>query len=76
MLAVGDGTLWVGAGDSAQPNVSQDLRILGGKVLLINTNGSPAVGNPFPGSPVFSFGHRNPQGLTFQPGTGRLYAIE
>lgn len=76
VLAAGDGTLWVGAGDSAQPNVPQNLRALGGKVLHINTNGSPAAGNPFAGSPVFSFGHRNPQGLAFQPGTGRLYAIE
>ena len=76
VLAAGDGTLFVGTGDSAQANVPQDLRIFGGKVLHITTTGAPAPGNPDPASPVYTFGHRNPQGLAVQPGSGRIYAIE
>ncbi|MFD1815028.1 PQQ-dependent sugar dehydrogenase [Rhodococcus gannanensis] len=76
VLAHPDGTLYIGAGDSASPTVPQDPASLGGKVLHVNTDGTPAAGNPDPGSPVFTLGHRNVQGLALQPGTGRLYGIE
>ena len=39
-------------------------------------DGSIPDDNPFPGSPIYSYGHRNPQGLAWQPGAGRLYATE
>nr|WP_241665864.1 PQQ-dependent sugar dehydrogenase [Prescottella subtropica] len=76
ILAHPDGTLYVGTGDSANPTVPQDRTVLGGKVLHIDADGSPAVGNPDPGSPVFTLGHRNSQGLALQPDSGRLYNIE
>jgi glucose/arabinose dehydrogenase len=78
-----DGYLYVGTGDSAMAAVSQDRTRLGGKVLRIDlTTGGPAPGNPFAGSPnaaerlVFTYGNRNVQGVTIQPGTGRLFATE
>ena len=50
-------------------------------MLRLERDGRPAAGNPFGGRPgaraeVFSFGHRNPQGLAFHPGTGSLWAAE
>jgi aldose sugar dehydrogenase len=78
-----DGYLYVGTGDSARAAVSQDRTQLGGKVLRIDLRtGGPAPGNPFAGSPnaaerlVFTYGNRNVQGVTVQPGTGRLFAAE
>ncbi|NKT44181.1 PQQ-dependent sugar dehydrogenase [Rhodococcus hoagii] len=76
ILAHPDGTLYIGTGDTASPTVPQDRNSLGGKVLHVDADGSPAAGNPFPDSPVFTLGHRNVQGLALQPGTGRIYGIE
>jgi len=78
-----DGYLYVGTGDSARAAVPQDRTRLGGKVLRIDLDtGGPAPGNPFAGSPnpaerlVFTYGNRNVQGVTVQPGTGRLFGAE
>lgn len=78
-----DGYLYVGTGDSAMAAVPQDRTRLGGKVLRIDLDtGGPAPGNPFAGSPnaaerlVFTYGNRNVQGVTVQPGTSRLFAAE
>ena len=49
---------------------------LNGKILRLNPDGSIPADNPFPGSPVYAYGLRNPQGLAWQPGTGRLYATD
>lgn len=76
ILAHPDGTLYIGTGDTASPTVPQDRNSLGGKVLHVDADGSPAAGNPFPDNPVFTLGHRNVQGLALQPGTGRIYGIE
>ena len=76
ILASEDGTLFIGTGDSATPSVPQDPNSLGGKVLHVNADGTPAAGNPNPSSPVYTLGHRNVQGLAVQPGTGRLYSVE
>lgn len=76
ILAHPDGTLYIGTGDTASPTVPQDRNSLGGKVLHVDADGSPAAGNPFPDSPVFTLGHRNVQGLALQPGTGRIYGLE
>jgi glucose/arabinose dehydrogenase len=75
-LLVGpDGTLFIGTGDAGVPDLAQDRRSLAGKVLRITFDGRPAPGNPFPGSPVFTLGHRNVQGLAFDS-AGRLWASE
>ncbi|MDI9916682.1 PQQ-dependent sugar dehydrogenase [Rhodococcus sp. IEGM 1379] len=76
ILAAQDGTLFVGTGDTARPTVPQDPTSLGGKVLHINADGTPAAGTINPSSPVYTLGHRNVQGLAVQPGTDRVYAVE
>ncbi|MGW9265193.1 PQQ-dependent sugar dehydrogenase [Gordonia terrae] len=75
VAATGD-SLWVGTGDNATPWIPQSRTSLGGKVLHIKLDGTPAPGNPNPRSPIYSLGHRNVQGVAVQPGTGRVYAIE
>ncbi|QGS26583.1 PQQ-dependent sugar dehydrogenase [Gordonia bronchialis] len=69
-------SLWVGTGDAALPGNAQNRNSLGGKVLHINRDGTPAAGNPNPRSPIYTLGHRNVQGVAVAPGTGRVYAIE
>lgn len=76
-LGVGpDEKLYITSGDARVPSSAQDLGSLAGKILRINLDGSIPSDNPFPGSAVYSYGHRNPQGLAWQPGSGRLYAAE
>ncbi len=71
-----DGKLYWTIGDSGNSELAQDLDSLNGKILRLNRDGTIPEDNPFPGSPVYSYGHRNPQGLAWQPETGRLYATE
>jgi glucose/arabinose dehydrogenase len=71
-----DGKLYITNGDSLKPSSAQDLKSLSGKILRINADGTIPADNPFPGSPVWSFGHRNPQGIDWQPGTGLMYETE
>lgn len=76
-----DGKLYVTTGDADKPPLAQDLRALNGKVLRINPDGSIPDDNPFVGRDdahpaVWSYGHRNPQGLAFQPDTNTLFAPE
>ena len=70
-----DGLLYATAGDASQKDRAQDVTYLGGKVLRMTPDGQPAPGNPFPGSVVYTFGHRNPQGLAWGP-DGSLYEAE
>ena len=69
-----DGFLYVATGDSSRSDASQNRDDLGGKVLRVTPGGAPAPGNPF-GTAVWTYGHRNVQGLAFGPGD-RLYATE
>jgi len=71
-----DGKLYVTTGDAADRSLAQSLDSLAGKILRLNPDGSIPLDNPFPGSPVYSYGHRNPQGLAWHPVTGKLYATE
>jgi glucose/arabinose dehydrogenase len=71
-----DGKLYWSMGDAQESRRAQNLSSLNGKILRLNSDGSVPTDNPFPNSYVYSYGHRNPQGLAWQPKTGRLYATE
>lgn len=70
-----DGMLYVGTGDASESERAQDLDSLGGKILRLNPDGTVPADNPFDGSPVYSYGHRNVQGLAFDD-DGNLWASE
>ena len=69
-----DGKLYATTGDAQNGNYAQDTGNLAGKVLRLNPNGTPPADNPF-GNYVWSYGHRNPQGLAFDA-RGRLWEQE
>jgi glucose/arabinose dehydrogenase len=71
-----DGKLYITTGDARDRSLPQDLTSLAGKILRINADGSFPQDNPFPNSPVYSLGHRNPQGLSWHPATGQLFSTE
>jgi glucose/arabinose dehydrogenase len=70
-----DGLLYATAGDAAIPNFAQDVASLAGKILRLNRDGSVPGDNRF-SSPVYTYGHRNPQGLDWHPTSGDLWAVE
>lgn len=70
-----DGKLYVTTGDAGDPNLSQTLSSLAGKSLRINEDGTTPADNPF-GSPVWTWGHRHPQGIDWNPATGDMWATE
>lgn len=71
-----DGKLYIATGDARQPDLAQNAGSLAGKILRLNPDGTIPDDNPFEGSPVYSYGHRNIQGLAWHPVTGELYASE
>lgn len=70
-----DGKLYATAGDASDRDIAQDLDSLGGKILRMNLDGSIPDDNPLPDSYIYSYGHRNPQGLTWTP-DNTLFASE
>jgi glucose/arabinose dehydrogenase len=70
----GDGLLYASTGDAEDQSTPQDKGSLNGKVLRLTDAGDPAPGNPF-GNEVFSYGHRNVEGIRFDD-QGRLWASE
>jgi glucose/arabinose dehydrogenase len=70
-----DGKLYVTMGDAAAPSLAQDVASLNGKLLRLNDDGGIPADNPFR-SFVYSYGHRNPQGLDWHPVSGELWASE
>ncbi len=79
-----DGNLFVSTGERSDKETrsqSQDLKSAFGKILRITTDGQPVAGNPFEGQAgalpeIYSYGHRNTQGLAFHPETGALWNNE
>lgn len=78
-----DGSLFVATGDAAVGSTPQDLASLGGKVLRVD----PLMGGPVPGNPfenasntdqqlIWTYGHRNVQGLGLRPGTNEMWSVE
>lgn len=75
-IAIGpDGMLYVTAGDASQRNSAQDRDALAGKILRMTPDGDVPANNPFPGSLVYSYGHRNPQGIAWAD-DGTMFATE
>ena len=70
-----DGMLYISTGDAGDSSNAQNRRSLGGKILRVTPTGGTPSGNPFGSSPVWTLGHRNVQGLSFDR-RGRLYATE
>ena len=75
LLFADDGNLLVSTGETGEEQLAQDRDSLAGKILRITPDGDPAPGNPVSGSPVWTMGHRNVQGLAFDD-RGRLWASE
>ena len=74
-----DGFLYVTTGDTHNGEVPQSPTRIGGKVLRIDRDGKAAAGNnPAQGfdARIFTYGHRNPQGICFRPGTNQPYTAE
>jgi glucose/arabinose dehydrogenase len=71
-----DGKLYATTGDATEGRIAQDLSSLGGKTLRLNPDGTSPADNPVPGSPVYSLGHRNSQGLDWDPKSGLQFQTE
>jgi len=75
LLFLPDKTLLMTTGEAGNTSLSQNMSSLNGKVLRLNPDGSIPADNPFPGSYIYTLGHRNPQGLTLGP-DGKIYISE
>jgi glucose/arabinose dehydrogenase len=76
-----DGKLYLTTGDATEKELAQQLDSLAGKTLRLNDDGTVPPDNPFVNQPgarpeIFSYGHRNAQGLDFQPSTGLMFQTE
>ncbi|WP_417277633.1 PQQ-dependent sugar dehydrogenase [Celeribacter sp.] len=70
-----DGMLYVTTGWVEDRALPQDVNSLAGKILRLTPDGAVPEDNPFPGSPVYSLGHRNPQGIAWDA-SGQMFAAE
>ena len=70
-----DGKLYITTGEAGNPDLAQDLNSLGGKILRINSDGTIPEDNPWENSPIYTIGHRNPQGIDWDE-SGNLVATE
>lgn len=76
-----DGKLYITTGDATRRDLAQKLDSLAGKTLRLNDDGSVPADNPFVGQPtarpeIWSYGHRNSQGMDWQPGTDLMFQTE
>lgn len=71
-----DDMLYITTGDALQKDLAQDINSLAGKILRVYPDGNIPSDNPFSGSPVYSLGHRNPQGIDWQPESGWMFSSE
>jgi glucose/arabinose dehydrogenase len=78
-----EGDLWVTTGDAALPTPPQDRASLAGKVLRLAADGTPSPANPAASNPgagwnpyVYTYGHRNVQGIAFRPSDGAAFTVE
>ncbi|MEM1610105.1 MAG: PQQ-dependent sugar dehydrogenase [Sulfolobales archaeon] len=71
-----DQKLYATTGDASRPELAQDLGSLAGKILRLEDNGEIPRDNPFYPSPIYSYGHRNPQGIDWSPLQGFMIASE
>ena len=71
-----DARLYAVTGDAGNPALAQSMNSRAGKILRMSPGGKAVSGNPFPGSRIFSFGHRNSFGFTFDPQTKVLWQTE
>ena len=73
-----NGNLWIATGDAFRANAPQDTSSRNGKVLRVNPQtGEGDTGNPYSDYPlVYTFGHRNPQGLALRPGTNEMWLAD
>lgn len=76
-----DGKLYISCGDADEAAKAQNPGALNGKILRLNDDGSIPADNPFvhqggARAEVWSYGHRNAQGIAFQPGSGKMYVSE
>ncbi|MDZ7631985.1 MAG: PQQ-dependent sugar dehydrogenase [Gemmatimonadaceae bacterium] len=74
-----DGLLYITTGDNHNGALPQSPTLLGGKILRVTTDGTAAAGNNAPPGfdrRIYSYGHRNPQGISFRPGTGQPFTGE
>ena len=74
LLISPDLKLYITTGDASNQANPQDTNSVNGKILRINLDGSIPSDNPFPGNPLWSYGHRNPQGLVMV--NGKLFSSE
>ncbi|HYE49920.1 MAG TPA: PQQ-dependent sugar dehydrogenase [Azospirillaceae bacterium] len=76
-----DGKVYISHGDRGDKERAQDLGDPAGSIIRLNEDGTVPPDNPFASRAgarpeIFTWGHRNPQGMAFQPGTGKLWAAE
>lgn len=71
-----DGKLYISTGDATDAKSAQDRGSLAGKILRLNADGTIPDDNPFGNSPIYSIGHRNPQGFDWHPENGLMFSSE